>query len=233
MSLVARPEGSETVLYAFAVATILIALAELGDKTQLLALALACRYKAWQVLVGIFVATMAIHLLSTLAGQLIGGVIPHLWLSVVTGLLFIGFGVWTLRGDGDEEEDAKAGRFGAIVTVGIAFFLAELGDKTQIMTISIAADPAAVLRTLGAAGPAISGALKSIGLSPEGLTGTQTFWGVWLGSTVGMMIADGLAIIVGAVLGKKLPQKLISRISGTVFILFGVASLVVALLARP
>jgi len=218
--------------YAFAVATILIALAELGDKTQLLALALACRYKVWQVLVGILVATLAIHLLSTLAGQLIGDVIPHLWLSIITGLLFIGFGIWTLKGDDDDDDGARAGRSGAIVTVGIAFFLAELGDKTQIMTISIAADPAAVLRTLGAAGPAISGALRSVGLSADGLTKAQTFWGVWLGSTVGMMIADGLAILVGAVMGKKLPAKLISRISGTVFILFGVASLATAFFSR-
>jgi putative Ca2+/H+ antiporter (TMEM165/GDT1 family) len=217
-------------LYAFAVATILIALAELGDKTQLLALALACRYKAWQVLVGIFVATLAIHLLSTVAGQLIGDVIPKLWLSIVTGLLFIGFGVWTLRGDGDGDEKAKPSRFGPIVTVGVAFFLAELGDKTQIMTMTIAADPAAVLRTFGAAGPAISDALKSIGLTAQGLDGTQTFWGVWLGSTVGMMIADGVAILVGSVLGKKLPERLITRISGWIFILFGVATLAAALL---
>ena len=218
-------------IYAFAVATILIALAELGDKTQLLALALACRYKTWQVIVGIFIATLAIHLLSTLAGQLVGDVIPKLWLSVITGVLFIGFGVWTLRGDSEPDEEAPATRFGPILTVGIAFFLAELGDKTQIMTISIAADPAAVLRTLGAAGPAITEALRSVGLTAQGLDATQTFWGVWLGSTVGMMIADGVAILVGAVLGKKLPERLITRISGWIFILFGVATLANAFLA--
>jgi Ca2+/H+ antiporter, TMEM165/GDT1 family len=220
------------VLYAFAVATILIALAELGDKTQLLALALACRYKAWQVIVGIFFATLFIHFFSTIAGQLIGDVIPKLWLSVITGLLFVGFGIWTLRGEGDEDEDAPKARFGPILTVAIAFFLAELGDKTQIMTISIAADPAAVLRTLGAAGPAIAGALKSMGLSADGLTSAQSFWGVWLGSTVGMMIADGVAIVVGAVLGKKLPEKLITRISGVIFILFGLGAIVAAFLGR-
>jgi putative Ca2+/H+ antiporter (TMEM165/GDT1 family) len=219
------------VIYAFAVATILIALAELGDKTQLLALALACRYKTWQVVVGIFVATLAIHLLSTLAGQLVGDVIPKLWLSVITGILFIGFGVWTLRGGSRPHEEAPVARFGPILTVGIAFFLAELGDKTQIMTISIAADPAAVLRTLGAAGPAITGALRAVGLTAQGLDATQTFWGVWLGSTVGMMIADGVAILVGAVLGKKLPERLITRISGWIFIVFGVATLAAAVLA--
>jgi Ca2+/H+ antiporter, TMEM165/GDT1 family len=220
------------VLYALAVATILIALAELGDKTQLLALALACRFKAWQVLVGIFAATLAIHLLSTLAGQLVGNVVPRLWLSMATGVMFIGFGIWTLRGDSveDEESDRSAGGFGPILTVAIAFFLAELGDKTQIMTMTIAADPAAVLRTFGAAGPAIAHALASIGLTSDGLTGAQTFWGVWLGSTIGMMIADGIAIVVGSVMGKRLPEKLITRVSGTIFILFGVATLVAAFL---
>ena len=67
-----------------------------------------------------------------------------------------------------------------------------------------------------------SASLASIGLSPETLTAQQTFWGVWMGSTLGMMIADGLAIIVGSVMGKTLPEKLITRISGTIFILFGV-----------
>lgn len=217
-------------LYVFAVATILITLAELGDKTQLLALGLATKYKAWQVLIGIFVATLAIHLFSTLAGGLVGKLIPTFWLSIVSGLLFVGFGIWTLRGDEDTDADeaTKSARFGPIVTTGIAFFLAEIGDKTQIMTMTIAADPAAVLRTFGSAGPAINQFLGSIGLSAASLTPQQVFWGVWLGSTAGMMIADGLAIIVGVVMGKTLPERLISRISGTIFILFGVSAIVAA-----
>ena len=213
-------------LYAFAVATVLITLAELGDKTQLLALCLAARYRWWQVLVGILGATLFIHLFSTLIGQAVGSVIPELWLGVITGVLFVGFGVWTLRGEkGDGDDAARTGRFGPIATVAIAFFLAEMGDKTQIMTMTIAADPAAVLRTLGAAGPAISDALARIGLNAGGLTATQSFWGVWMGSTVGMMIADGVAIIVGSILGKRLPERLITRISGALFIAFGVATL--------
>jgi len=211
-------------VYAFAVATILITLAELGDKTQLLALGLATKYKAWQVLVGIFIATLAIHLFSTLAGGLIGNLIPETWLRLASGVLFVGFGVWTLRGDGDQDaEKATAGaKYGAIVTTAIAFFLAELGDKTQIMTMTIAADPSGVLRTFGSAGPAISTSLASIGLDATALTPLRAFWGVWLGSTAGMMIADGLAIIVGVVLGKTLPERLITRISGIIFVLFGV-----------
>jgi len=205
-------------LYAFLVATILITLAELGDKTQLLALVLAAKYKPSQVMIGIFVATLIIHLLSTLVGQAVGSFIPQIVLSWIAGLLFVGFGVWTLRGDSvDEGEDAKPTRFGPVVTTGIAFFLAELGDKTQIMTMTIAADPGAAMRTFGG---------FASGWLPAGLTppsGFDAFLGVWIGSTLGMVIADGIAILIGAVLGKKLPERLITRVSGVVFILFGVA----------
>jgi putative Ca2+/H+ antiporter (TMEM165/GDT1 family) len=213
-------------IYVFAVTTVLIALAELGDKTQLLALCLATRYRWWQVLIGIFGATLFIHLFSTLIGQAVGNLIPQLWLGIITGMLFVGFGVWTLRGEKDGDDDATpAGRFGPIVTVAIAFFLAEMGGKTQIMTVAIAADPAAVLRTFGTFGPAIARTLGGLGLSAEGLTPTQSFWGVWMGSTVGMMIADGIAIVVGSILGKRLPERLITRISGVLFVVLGVAAL--------
>jgi putative Ca2+/H+ antiporter (TMEM165/GDT1 family) len=140
--------------------------------------------------------------------------------------------VWTLRGDDDQDADEATSKFkyGPIVTTAIAFFLAELGDKTQIMTMTIAADPTAVLRTFGSVGPAISQFLAGMGLDATTLTPQETFWGVWMGSTVGMMIADGLAIIVGSVMGKTLPEKLITRISGVIFILFGVGAVVAAFL---
>lgn len=204
-------------LAAFVVATILITLAELGDKTQLLALVLAVRYKAWQVLVGIFGATLVVHFFSAIVGQAVGGFVPQRVLALITGVLFIGFGIWTLRGDGVDDGEPKAACFGPILTTAIAFFLAELGDKTQIMTMTIAADPAAALRTVGR---------FASGLVPVGAalgTPVERFVGVWMGSTLGMMIADGVAIIAGSVLGKKLPERLITRISGVVFILFGVA----------
>lgn len=221
-------------LYAFVVATIFITLAELGDKTQLLALALAVKYKAWQVLVGIFAATLAIHLLSTLAGQLIGNLLPEQWLRLITGVLFIGFGIWTLRGDEEPEggeERAAASAYGPILTTAVAFFLAEIGDKTQIMTMTIAADPAAVLATFGSFGTSVGSWLTSVGLSAKQLSPVATFWGVWFGSTLGMMIADGLAIVVGRVLGKTLPERLISRIAGIIFIAFGVMALAGAALS--
>jgi putative Ca2+/H+ antiporter (TMEM165/GDT1 family) len=221
-------------LYVFAVATILVALAELGDKTQLLALALASKYRPWQVLVGVLIGILSINLLSTLGGSLIGDLIPASWLPIFSGVLFIFFGIWTLRGEGDGEEEAKSepGRWGPILAVAAAFFLAEFGDKTQIMTLAIAADPAAVLRTFGAAGPMISSALGAVGLTAQTLSRAQTFWVVWLGSSAGLMLADGLAIAVGVLLGKKLPARLITRISGVIFILFGVASLVTAFVTK-
>lgn len=221
-------------LYVFVVATVLITLAELGDKTQLLALALATKYKAWQVLVGIFVATLVIHLFSTVAGGWVGSLLPTFWLTLISGVLFIGFGIWTLRGDDDQDADEATAKikFGPIITVAIAFFLAELGDKTQIMTMAIAADPTAMLRAFGSVGPSIAHALGAIGIGPGGASSVDNFWGVWLGSTTGMMVADGIAIVVGSILGKSLPERLITRISGTLFVLFGVVAIVAAFLAR-
>ena len=213
-------------LYAFLVATILIFLAELGDKTQLLALVLATRYKAWQVMVGILGATLLIHLLSTVVGAAVGSLIPAGVLTWIAGVLFVGFGIWTLRGGSvDDEAAEKPSRFGPIVTSAIAFFLAELGDKTQIMTMTIAADPGAALRTFGgfAAGwlPAASTSANRV----------PVLFGVWMGSTLGMVIADGLAIMVGVLLGKTLPEKLITRISGVLFIVLG-AGMIIAMYLR-
>lgn len=215
-------------LYALAVAAILVTLAELGDKTQLLALALACRYKPRHVMAGIFIAVLVLCLLATLAGQLVGSFIPKFWLSILTGVLFLGFGVWTLiEKDAAEEHAAeKQGRFGPILTVAGAFFLAELGDKTQILTMTIAADPSAVLRSLGAAGPSVSRVLGSLGLTGSGPTGIASFLGVWFGATLGMMLVDGVAVLVGSALGKRLPEKAIKRVSGVVFIIFGLVTLV-------
>ena len=214
-------------LYAFAVATILIALAELGDKTQLLALGLAAKYKTWQVVLGVLSAILVLQLVATVAGQLVGNILPDTWLAVITGVLFIGFGVWTIRGGAEdtEEEASRGSRYGAVLTVAVAFFLAELGDKTQIMTMTLAADPAAVLRAFGGVGPAIESFLTESGIDAGALDARQVFWGVWLGSTLGMLLANSIAIVAGSMLGRRLPEKLIARISGSIFIAFGVLSL--------
>lgn len=216
----------DRVVYIFLVALILIMIGELADKSQLLALLLATRYKAWQVLVGIFIATFVVHAFTTLAGQFLGAAIPQSVIPWMTGVLFIGFGIWTLRGDTVEEDEADRGsRYGPVLATAIAFFLAELGDKTQIMTLAIAVDPGSALVTyLKNAGPAVQGILDGFG-SPDGVGAVTRFWAVTLGSTVGMVLADAIAIGIGRMLGGRVPELLMRRVSGVIFIVFGIASI--------
>jgi Ca2+/H+ antiporter, TMEM165/GDT1 family len=214
------------VTYIFLVAVILIMVGELADKSQILALLLATRYKAWQVLVGIAIATFIVHFFTTLVGQFLGFAIPAGVIPWMTGILFVGFGIWTLRGDKVEDSAADKGRrFGPIVATTIAFFLAELGDKTQIMTLAIAVDPgSALLVYLKGAGPAVQTWLATVG-SPENVGEMGRFWAVTLGSTVGMVLADAIAIGFGRLLGKRMPELLMRRVSGTIFIGFGLLSI--------
>src|SRR3954447_12705097 len=117
-----------------------IFVAELGDKSQLMALAFAARYRALPVLVGITVATAVVHAVSVLVGVSVGAALPTDAISIVAGLAFLAFGLWTLRGDKlTEEEAAKADQSNrsAVVAASVAFFLAELGDKTMLATITL------------------------------------------------------------------------------------------------
>lgn len=179
-----------------------IMMAEMGDKTQLVALAFATKYKVRDVILGIFGATLLVHLFSVVVGQFLGEWIPFKYIQILAGASFIGFGIWTLRGDELDDEANKQSRFGPLMTVAIAFFLAELGDKTQLATISLAAKYSSVTTAK-----------------------TMSFIEVWAGSTLGMVVADGLAIIVGIVLGKRLPEKIIKWVSALFFIGFGAATL--------
>ncbi len=178
---------------AFLLSLGVIFVAELGDKSQLMALAFASRYRPMQVLVGITVATLIVHAGSVLLGSVVAAALPTNVINVVAGLVFFVFALWTLRGDalGDEDE-ARARRTGrsVILAIGIAFFLAELGDKTMLATITLATTEAPI--------------------------------GTWLGSTVGMVLADAIAIAVGAVLGARLPERPIQIGAAIAFVLFGV-----------
>ncbi|WP_431908855.1 TMEM165/GDT1 family protein [Micromonospora carbonacea] len=182
----------EGFLVALAVSFGVIFVAELGDKSQLMALTFATRFKPIPVLVGITVATAVVHLASVAIGYGLGAALPTGWISLVAGLAFLGFGVWTLRGDRlTEEEKRKAERGGrsAVVAVGVAFFLAELGDKTMLATITLA---------------------------------TKYGWfGTWLGSTLGMVAADALAILVGRLLGRHLPERTIRYGAAILFAICG------------
>lgn len=123
---------------AFIASFIFVVLAEMGDKTQLLAMAFATKYSASKVLLGVFLATLLNHSLAVGVGRFLTTVIPLDIISFVAAFSFIVFGLWTIRGDKLEGEDKKVARFGPVLTVGIAFFLVEMGDKTQLATISLA-----------------------------------------------------------------------------------------------
>ena len=118
----------------------LIFVAELGDKTQLVALTLATRFRAGVVLAGIFVATLLVHLLSVAIGGLTGTFLSSGWIELLSGLAFVGFGLWTIRGDQlDEDKGAMQSLTSPFLIVTITFFLAELGDKTMLGTVTLAA----------------------------------------------------------------------------------------------
>ncbi len=181
-------------MYAFLLSTAVIFVAELGDKSQLMAMTFAARYRARDVLIGITVATAIVHLFSVALGRFVGDQFAESQdlISIVAGLAFLAFAAWTLRGDELTDEEADKARHStgaAILAVGVAFFLAELGDKTMLATVTLA---------------------------------TQEGWlGTWIGSTVGMVLADALAIVVGAVLGKNLPEKAIKYGAAAAFAVFG------------
>jgi putative Ca2+/H+ antiporter (TMEM165/GDT1 family) len=169
-----------------------IFVAELGDKSQLMALTFAARYRALPVLIGITAATAVVHAVSVGVGAVLGASIPTRAVSIVAGIAFLGFAAWTLRGDElDEDEAAKADRStsSAVLAASIAFFLAELGDKTMLATITLA--------------------------TTEGAVGT------WAGSTLGMVAADALAILVGKQLGSRLPERAIKIGATVAFVVFG------------
>lgn len=179
-------------LSGFAVSSVAIFLAELGDKSQLLAMTFATRYRAWQVLLGISVATTGVHALSVALGFGVGSLLPAEWLGLLAGLAFLGFAGWTLRGDElTDSEQRKAVRRGgsAILAITAAFLLAELGDKTMLATVTLATE--------------------------------HDWFGTWAGSTVGMVLADALAIGFGLLLGRRLPERVIRYAAAVLFAAFG------------
>lgn len=175
-------------LFSFAV----IFVAELGDKTQLVAMMFALRYRWWVVLSAITTATIGVHLMSVAIGHYLGAALPTHLLAIFAGVAFVFFGLWTLRGDSLSENEttrAEKATAPAFFVVMSAFVLAELGDKTMLATVTLAAD--------------------------------RDWVGVWLGSTLGMVVADGLAILVGVVAGKHLPERTIQIVAAALFLVFG------------
>lgn len=124
-----------------------VVLAEMGDKTQLLAMAFATHYKASTVMWGVFAATVFNHFLAVLAGNYLTNLVPLHYIQIAAAASFILFGLWTIRGDELEGED-KRFHFSPFWTVAIAFFIAEMGDKTQLATVALAAKYQAVMPVL-------------------------------------------------------------------------------------
>jgi putative Ca2+/H+ antiporter (TMEM165/GDT1 family) len=174
---------------AFLTSLGIVVLAEMGDKTQLLAMAFAARFRWQTVLLAVFAATAANHLLAVLAGCYLATLCQMECVKAAAAASFILFGLWTLRGDTLHGED-KRFSLGPFWTVAIAFFIAEIGDKTQLCTVALAAE-------------------------------FNTVIPVWAGTTLAMIIADAIGIIVGVAIHKKIPARLVKWIAAVVFILFG------------
>lgn len=124
---------------AFLTALFMVVVAEMGDKTQLLSMAFATRFNALSVLIGVFIATVLNHALAVVVGTYLAQVIPISVVQIAAALSFMFFGLWTLRGDKLEGEDRVNTRYGPVFTVAVAFFMAEMGDKTQLATVALAA----------------------------------------------------------------------------------------------
>lgn len=172
---------------ALFVSTLAVAVAEIGDKTQLLALVLAARYrKPWPIIAGIFVATIANHGLAGWFGALASQWIsPELarWLIAAS---FLAVALWALVPDKLDEDEAKAPRFGAFVATLIAFFLVEIGDKTQVATVVLAAQ-------------------------------YEPLWQVVMGTTIGMLLANVPVVLLGAKFAHRLPLKAARWASAALF----------------
>lgn len=182
---------------AFLVSTGIVALAEMGDKTQLLAFVLAARFrKPLPIVAGIFIATLFNHGLAGALGAWITTALGPDVLRWVLGLSFLGMAVWTLIPDEIEKDEAKAAqRFGVFGATLVTFFLAEMGDKTQIATVAMAAHYGA---------PVI----------------------VVAGTTLGMLIADVPAVFIGDRLSQRIPMRLVHGVAAALFALLGLATLI-------
>jgi putative Ca2+/H+ antiporter (TMEM165/GDT1 family) len=184
---------------AFLVSVTSIATAEMGDRTQLLALVLAARYrKPWPIVAGVVCATLASHGIAGLLGSLLGGQLRPALLDAAVGVSMIAMALWTLKPDKLDREDVSSSSAGAFVATVIAFFLAEIGDKTQIATIALAAAYPNLLAVIS-------------------------------GTSCGMLIANVPVIFLGNAFAHRLPLKAIHYAASALFGVVGVIFVVRAL----
>lgn len=187
----------EAPMEALLISTGVVALAEIGDKTQLLALVLAARFrKPVPIVLGILVATLANHAMAGAVGAWVADMVGPGAMRWILGVSFIAMAVWTLIPDrlDDEDPDGRPPRFGVFGTTVIAFFLLEMGDKTQIATVALAAKYTSLAAIVA-------------------------------GTTFGMMLANVPAVLLGEVAAKKLPMQVVHRIAAAIFLALGVTVL--------
>jgi len=180
---------------AFLISTGVVALAEIGDKTQLLALVLAAKFRRpVPIILGILVATLVNHALAGAAGAWIAAVVGPTAMRWILGLSFIAMAAWTMVPDKYEEEQERPPRFGVFGTTLVAFFLVEMGDKTQIATVALAAKYSSLA-------------------------------GVVAGTTLGMMIANVPAVLLGEAAARRLPMRVVHGIAAAIFLVLGLSVL--------
>ena len=179
-------------LQALLVSTGVVALAEIGDKTQLLALVLAAKYrKPVPIILGILVATLVNHALAGVVGAWVAATVGPDRMRWILGASFIAMAAWMLVPDKVDEEATASPRHGVFLATLVAFFLLEMGDKTQIATVALAAK-------------------------------FDTLWAVVVGTTLGMMIANVPAVLLGEVAATRLPMRLVHGIAAALFLLLGI-----------
>ena len=189
------PAWNTAFMEAFLVSTGIVALAEIGDKTQILAFILAAKFrKPFPIIAGIFIATAFNHAFAGALGAWLTGLMAPETLRWILGFSFLGMALWTLIPDRFEEEDARFARLGIFGTTLLAFFLAEMGDKTQIATVALAAQ-------------------------------YRSFIPVVIGTTAGMMIANVPAVLLGDRIAERMPVRLVHSIAALIFAVLGVVTL--------
>ena len=200
---------------AFWTALFLIFMAEMGDKTQLMTLAMSAKFSSVVVLSGVFIGTVLVSFLSVFLGQTVGSFLSYFWINLIAGIAFIVFGLLSLRSDPEEEagealkEEAeltpakKSSKVRAILGIATTFFLAELGDKTMLATVVIAGRE------------------------------HNFFWQVWAGSTLGLVLANALGIVAGKAIASKISEKTMQYIVAAIYVISGGLAIAEAFKYKP
>lgn len=184
-------------LMIFLKALLMVGIAEMGDKTQLVVIAFTKKHKVLHIVIGVIIAIFLNNLIAVTIGSLISQIIPEAYIDIIAGILFLYFAASSVKKDDDEEECKGFCGLGPVIAIGLTFFLAEFGDKTQIATANLAA------------ASKISYAWVS----------------VMLGACAGMIIANAIGLLIGLKLGKNIPDYIFKWCAVAIFAVFGIITL--------